>query len=693
MATIPMGNFSAPSVLPRAQGRGVDTSPLNAAGQGAAAIGRGLNDLAQGIEAYHQRNMQETERLAAAQAYSASVDDEVQNNTIVTDIGRRVATGDLDWRKAVEEYQIRQSEREEPDIPGLDAAATVRFQAVVKQQRDRALTGVQAIVDAGRRSDFKAQFDSGLDSLAKLAGQPGTDVEKVNAQADGFAQIAREAGIDEATIQSKLQNFRDRNWQNQATGRLIGARDDRQALDQLEHDLTDENGFYASRLDTDKRNVLLAQVLGRKDQLDRRAEAAANKSEAEAERALTRFEAQIATGVMAPADTMRDWGGAIAGGTDEQRERFAELLSDENELIEVRKLPPAQQRAYVQGLQAQQQAKGATVGQVANLHRMQGLIEGDLKRLRDSPLEYDANLRGEPIAPLDMQALASGNVDAVRQALQERMVSLTRIRKQYGPDAGNSVLLPQEAATLSTALAGAKSSQAAQLFGVLNTVVGDPAIYQATMQQIAPNSPVRARAGQIYALQRAGGPSSGDITAQSLGAQHGDVAQILLKGEALLDPGKAGEGAKPFPMPPQDQLDRVITSKLRNAYAGRPGDYDTARQAIRAFYAAKSSDEGDVSGALDAKRLKQAVAAVVGEPVEFEGHDVVPPWGMSGADFHDRAEVYIQARLKAAGLQDPGDVYLMNTQGRDDVYFLARGNEALVDRRGLPLVIRIGAKR
>ena len=39
-----------------------------------------------------------------------------------------------------------------------------------------------------------------------------------------------------------------------------------QGLEAIEQELTAEDGFYAGKLDTDKRNVLVSQVLGRKDQ-------------------------------------------------------------------------------------------------------------------------------------------------------------------------------------------------------------------------------------------------------------------------------------------------------------------------------------------------------------------------------------------------------------------------------------------
>lgn len=697
MAQIPMGPFDQPRVLPQAARSNIRLDDGRALAGAADNLAGAFNKIA-GIAMQRQADaQQESEDMARALASNALLEDEAQTNSIVADIESQIADGSLDWRKATERYDEIQSGRKTPIIADLPAPVLETFRGGLERRKRIGLASVQRVADSARRTEFRGQFDSALDTLGKLAGEPGADIEKLQLRAEAFIPLAQAAGVDAATIATKVQGFKDKTWENQAKTRAIAGRDDPAALKQLEHDLTAEDGFYAGKLDIDRRNVLLNQVLGRSDQLERAARDAADRTEAKADRALVEFEQQIATGVMAPIDMMRAWRLQVEGGTEAQRERFRELIDDEDELRQVRKLSPLAQQQYLQSKRAKQQSEGATTTEVANLRRIETVLEGDQRRLRESPLEHDAMIKGVTVAPLDIQGLAAGNVAGVRVQLSERMATLTRMRKQYGPEVGNAPLLQQEAAMLSSTLTQLGVRQAAQLFGTLNRAIDDPAIFSAVMQQIAPDSPVRAYAGRIYAQQRAGGPPDAPITRQSPNSEFGDVAMYLLKGEAMLNPGKgaSAQDGKPtaFPMPPPQQIEQRIASQVRDAFAGRPQEFDIAQQAVRAYYAAKSADDGDVSGVLNTNRLNLAIRAVIGERTRYEGRNVIPPWGMPADEFRDKADDYVRERLRAAGLKDPGDVALMNVRGRDGAYLLVRGIEPIMDAKGMPLVIRIGASR
>jgi hypothetical protein len=171
------------------------------------------------------------------------------------------------------------------------------------------------------------------------------------------------------------------------------------------------------------------------------------------------------------------------------------------------------------------------------------------------------------------------------------------------------------------------------------------------------------------------------------------VALTILRGESLLNLGKDGGSAKPVNMPSPTDTQREIARQLGTSFAGRPDEFRIAVDAVNAYYAAKTSDSGDTKGLLNSERLADAIKAVVGERVTIEGRDVIPPWGMSAATFRDRADFYIQARLKAAGRPDPGGVSLINVRGQPSVYALVRDLEPLYDRNEppRPLVIRIGS--
>ncbi|HEY5850411.1 MAG TPA: hypothetical protein VIT62_06555 [Lysobacter sp.] len=630
--------------------------------------------------------------MARARAENALADDAVQVQTITTDIQSRIADGSLPWDKASDEFQDRVGQLDSPKPSDLDAPDVERFTGRLRRNRMESEAVVSNLALSGKRAEMKGQVSSLRDRLAKLASDPNADLGKIVAGGEGLRDLAAAGGVA-ANFDKDQRDFSDRVYSDNAKARLISGHDDLDALTQLEQDLTSDDGRYAGKLDADKTNALLSQVVTAKSRLEAKAAHEADRGEAAADRTLTQFRQQVATGVSAPLDTVNTWTETMRRGTPEQQAEFKDLLRGEAELQAVLNQPPDVQRAYLQTLQARVTREGATVGEQANLKRMEGAVESNLRALRQEPLVFNANRTGIETQPLDLQSLMDGDVSKVQAQIQARMVTLQTLRKQYGSEAGSAPLLPQEASALASRLTKMDTRGAAKLFGTLNRTIGDPDAYQAAIQQLAPDSPVRALAGRYYALQRANGVPDGAVTSTSVKGEFGDVAMYLLKGEALLNPTKTAQGEDgkdaAFPMPPAQKLSQIVAATVAQAFAGRPQEFETAVQAIRAYYAARSAEVGDVKGTLNNTRLALSVRAVVGEKARFEGRDVIAPWGMSEAEFRDKADEYVQARLKSAKREDPGDVTLLNARGRPDVYLLVRGIEPLYDQKGVPLAFRM----
>lgn len=693
MARIPMGNFEMPSVQAPVRTGAPDNSGAMAGAralQEASNVGMSVGEGLMG-EALQQRNQErlEAESLARAKAANGLLDNEIATRAITDDITARVNDGSLDWRKAGETFQSEVGKLPPQEVPGLAPDDAERFNGGLLRNKQTGALSVQGMAKGAQRTEFKSQAYLALDKLGKLAGSPGADIDKINQQAEAFVPLARQAGVDEATITARVQEFKDKNWTNQAKTRLMGTIDNLQGLDQLEHDLTAEDGYYANKLDPDKRNAVQAQIITAKSRLEAKAQHVEDKRDATARRAMDGYDRQIATGTPAPLDYMQQVADAVQG-TDYEPE-FKQRLQDEIQIRQVMQASPLEQRAFVEDLKAKQQREGATVQEQANLRRLQSGIEANLQQLKDAPLLFHANRTGEAVAPLDVQALAGGNVGAVTGQIAERMVTLGAMRKQYGAEVGSSPLLPAEASMMAAAINMMPPKGALELFGGLSKVINDPDAYSAAIQQISPDSPVRGLAGRIYAKQ---GTNGGGVTSDTPGANAGNVAMLMLRGEALLNPGKIaasedGKGGR-VKMPPPADIDVGIADAVGVAFSGRSDEYRTANQAVRAVYAAKSADAGDMTGALDDDRLAESIAAVVGEPAEVGGREVIPPWGMPADRFEDLADTYITARFKAAGIENPGKVGMLNVPGREGVYALVRGMQPLVDKNGQPMMIRMG---
>lgn len=699
MAQIPLGGFESARAVPQPNRSSVDLSGTLTAGRAIEAAGQQGMQLAdqalQRQEAQRTREQNEAEALARAKAANSLLDHELQTRSLIEGMQGEIADGTLDWRKADEAYQERYSKLQLPDVPGLDPVAREQMQGGLRREQEAGRQQLKRIVDGARRTEFKTQFDTGLDTLGKIAGAPGADVAAINAKADAFAPLAAAAGVDAATIQARIQAFKDRNWTNQATNRFIGARDDAAALGALEKDLTAEDGFYAGKLDIERRNALLSQIESAKTQIENRERAKADKREAAAARAINEIEAQLATGIPTPVEQRLAWAETVKGTTHEAQ--AAQYIEIERQAQELLKLPPAAQRSFLQQMDAKQQTAGATVDDRRIYNGLKTASDARIRMLRDQPLQHYAVTTGQKVPPIDMQALVTGNTAAVQTQIAERMNILAAQRKRYGGEAGMAPLLPQEATVVAAAVAQMQPKEALQVYGALRSVMGEDQAYNAAMQQIAPDSPVRAIAGTIFLRQAPGAP--GADTRKT----YGDVALKLLTGEQLLNPGKGasaadGKGAA-FPMPNDAEMQAVISERIGTAFEGRESEYRSAIQAVRAYYAAASSDEGDRSKDLNTKRMRTAIEAVIGEAVDIEGRDVLPPWGMPADEFEDAADEAIGARLRTAGLTDPGDVSLMAVPGREGAYMLVRGRQIMVDKkrdpqgRPIPLVIRIGGQR
>lgn len=703
MAMIPLGEFGLARAVPRAQPSRVDLSVSQQEGQALENLGRTMMQVGEQGLAMQQRRQaeaqQEAEALARAKATNALLDDEIEQAAIVDDIRSRVADGTLPYAKAHEDLYTRLSVRSERHIDDLDPVGDENYRRGLTRNRFRATTNVDGIIETAKRADFKGQILGMRDKLGKVASNPNADIATIVERAAGLRELADAAGIG-GDFDQEQQAFADRAYSDNARARLVAGRDSMEALGELERDLTEEGGYYVGKLDADKTNTILSQVQVRKAQIEARADTDARKGEAASARVLTRFEQQIASTVPAPVETMAEWAETVRLGTPEQQAEFEAMLGSEIQVREMLSKPPAEQRAALLAAKAEQRANGATLQEQANAKRLEAAIDANLKDLREQPLVAYGRITGAEVAPLNLQALSTGDLAAVQGQLASRADTLAAMRAQYGDEVGSAPLLPQEAMALSAALGQAGPQRAAEFFGILSTAIDDPGVYRAAMQQIAPDSPVRAFAGMIFAEQRQTTLRAGSIFRGAVKAAAGDVARTMLEGEALLNKSKgdkAEDGKGRFPVPPPSQFNQELAAlsfddgagSVGEAFAGNPEAYEIAEQGIRAYYVGMSAKLGDVSGEVDRKRLSEAVRAVVGEPVDVNGGAVFAPWGMAEDDFMDHLESTWTAAVPKipAGFSRDFDDYQLRQVGSNTYRVIGAGGAYLHGADGAPLTL------
>lgn len=389
------------------------------------------------------------------------------------------------------------------------------------------------------------------------------------------------------------------------------------------------------------------------DRLQQKAEMAQLRAEARAERTLGKIDAQISSGIPATPDMWKAWASSVRG-TPAQAE-FNQRVNQEVETQKVLRLPIDQQVAFINEKTAELQQNGGTVADAANLNRLSRAVDSSAKMMNNSPLDYFQQRLGGDVPPLD---LGSDDAPAV---LADRLAALQGMQQKFGPTVAMKPLLPQEVKQISAQLESMSPDDQSKLFAQLHSAMGDDKAYAGAMQQIAPDSPIRALTGLIAGKQRSMTLQkkwfSADVEATS-----GDVAKTMMVGESILNRSKtqnAEDGSpKNFPIPKQTEFQLAFSKAMGDVFAGQPQAYELAMQATRAYYTGAAAQRGDITGEVDSRQMKNAIKASVGEVVVFGGSSTLAPWGMAADIFHDVAEKKLSQALSTPyfGKQSQGMV-------------------------------------
>lgn len=687
MARIDIGQFgqgggTAPLVRSRVSGAGV--------GDVAQAVGQLGNVATQIGNSMASEEAREAEGLARAKAANAQLDYELQVGDVQRKLEDDVAIGNVPYAEAASRYQEAVGKIEAPAIAGLTPDLQLAYGRGLERTRTAGQLSVDRVVRTARRADFKGQYDQTLDKLEKIGGMPGADIAAVIARAEAVVPLAKQAGLSEAVIGKSLQGFKDRVWTSQATQRAIFAREDPAALKTLETDLSSSDGFYADKLDPEKRNALLSQVMTRQQTLQDRAERAADRIDAKAQRVLGQIDRQIASAVPATPEMWTAWADSMKGASPDVRAEFDQRVAEEKEVQKVLRMPTAQQQTYLQKAEAELATAGGTVQRKENLARTRSAIEAAQKQLDETPLLFNASREGGEVEPLNLAALASpADAWEVGAQLQNRAATIDSMRKRYGSQVQMAVLLPQEVQALSEQLKQGTSTQQAQMLAQLRTATMDDKVFNAAMKQLAPEQPVVAYAGMLATRERAQVTLQKHWFKDDEAASGRDVAATMLEGNRLLQ----GKGDSKFPLPPEKEFRDQFTRDTGALFAGRPGAADVAMQAVRAYYTGQSAADGDHSAEVNSDRMKKAITAALGEVVDVNGRgEVLAPWGMGSDTFEDQAEQAFTESARAAGLPDTVvgsfSKYGLRQQS-ERTYYVTRGREFLTTKDGKPLTITI----
>lgn len=423
------------------------------------------------------------------------------------------------------------------------------------------------------------------------------------------------------------------------------------------------------------------------DRLQQKAEMAQLRAEAKAERTLGKINAQISSGIPATDEMWKQWSGQVRG-TPAQGE-FNELVKQEVDTQKILRLPIDQQISAINAKTAKLQTEGGTIADAANLNRLSRAVDASAKMMAESPIDYFQQRLGGDVQPVDVGSPELGAV------LSDRVAAIQGMQQKFGATVAMKPLLPQEAKQISAQLADMSPEQQSQFFATLHGAMGDDKAYSGAMQQIAPDSPIRALTGLLAGKQRSMVTNTRwfrpDDTITS-----GDVAKTMALGESILNKSKTEKGSDgkgtSFPLPKQADFQQELNKQLGSVFAGQPQSYQLAAQAVKSYYTGAAAEKGDVSGVVDRGLLRQAIKASVGEVVDFNGGDTLAPWGMPGDTFRDMAAERLVRTMKAQGMSE-ADIATASAltlrQYKDGIYYVMQGQQFKYGADGKPLMVNV----
>ncbi|NII73906.1 hypothetical protein FHW84_002479 [Dyella sp. SG562] len=353
----------------------------------------------------------------------------------------------------------------------------------------------------------------------------------------------------------------------------------------------------------------------------------------------------------------------------------------------VNTLPVSQQADFLAANQPTAGEENFAVKQ-SNYDALTKAIETVNQRRNTDPMGWarTANMAG--VQDLDMsspQALASSIANRVGAANTLSQTYLTPY----------ALLSKNENAALSAAVGGMSSRNKASFLGSLSTSM-DPANYRLVVSDLQKDSPTTAIAGQIMGAGRAATIQPDGVFHSAVSMDAPTISQTMLDGEALLHPSKADKdenGATKFAMPPDGGatgLRATWGALIGDAFRGNPETEVQTYQAYRAMYAGLAAKKGISDGTYDDGIAQQAARAAIGNIGTWNGHQVIPPYGMDYNHFQDAAQAQWEKIKDNVPGASGNDVWGYNIDpAGDNVYFLSNGTSPLKDKQGRPVTIHI----
>lgn len=675
---IPMGNFgqgatTGPVQHTRINTSGMDNGQTVQAAQNVAGVLGGIVDENRRIEAQKE---QEDDALERVKLGNGLMMHEIDAQKKADEIQQRVMTGQLSYEEAEKTYDEEISELKPPVLDTNNPVFAETLLGGVKRNEYKARSSVSSFVEGAKKVDYKNQIQSSLDLIGKKASMPGANIETLNNHARSLEPRLALAGMDKKVIQDAI----DRNWTTEAQQRVIMAKDNVQALQQVEFDLTNEKGRYVDKLDAEKRTTIWRGVQNELTQIAQRNEIDLSKREAKAEQLIAWRNDQMVTGIQLTAEKEFEIAEAVKGTASEQD--YRESVMQSSEIARLRTAPFDAQERYITEMETairntRSDNPKRDLARVENLRAAKNKMQ---TMARESPLSMYQLNTGQVIEPIDMAVLGSESGMAIIESrLAGRYHTLNAMRKKYGPQVSLNPWLPQEAEALKQGLEMASQANndkgKIMILGMLSRIVPDVQAYRDTLAPIAQSDRLTFLAGEQQ--------FKNNKTANGVG-----IAELMFKGQRVLND-------KTVQLPTEEEFRKAFDLGVGNALPIDSQDRADAYERFKNIYAGltdKVPSRTTKEGKIDPELSQKVITLSTGGIAVHASRKTVMPFGMKEDDFKTAlqtqlAEVATQTGFPQSSLEE---MPLVPLPGYEGFYFLS--NQGVFQRdskTGKPIIVRI----
>ena len=650
---------------------------VTAPAEGLASIGRALTgaggDAINEQARVNQENKIKNQELQRAKAANGMLDHELYVKQSLATLQDSISKGETPYQDAGKMYDDIITKAPVFEVDKTDPVLMENYTKHIKRINFSGQAEVAKTVDIAKQADYNTQFAAGLDTIGKMAGLPNADIAAANKQADSLAPLGRNGGLKADEVSKKIQDFKDNNWFNQASQFSLQYSNDMKSLQNLKHELTAADGFYADKLDPNKRTAVMRTVDASILTLTNRDQHMQDKREAVAEHTIGEIDKQVASTVPATPQMWADWESKVKGTPSEAD--FKARIGDELEVQDVLKKPIEQQTAYLQQKTESLSTKGGNLRDQANLNRLKTAIDTNVKTLQETPLVFNQNHSGITTPPLDLTA-AANDPQALSNQLKDRFSTVLALRKRYGNQVANNPFLPQEIEPIKAVIDKADDKSKLAILGVIAQSAPDANAYGSALKTIGADKGALMLAGMA---QYRGLKSS----------EGRDVAQTILKGEKIL-------ADKSVIMPNESAFKTAFDEKVGDSIADGSPQRQQAYLAFKTMYAGLANDMGVRHVAEDKAIANDKVASVAinlatGGITDYNDKKVIMPYGMQAENFTKKVAAGIKIVAKQSGYAEENlqDFPLYPVPGKDGSYYLLHGNKPQLDKKGVPLMVNV----